>query len=538
MAKQIKFGQEARQSLLKGVNVLADSVCTTLGPKGRNVAIDKKWGGPVVLHDGVSVAKEIELEDPFENMGCQLVKEASSKTNDVAGDGTTTATCLAQAIINKGLQNVAAGANPMIIRKGLEKGLEIVVNELSKIKKDIKADDKESIKQVATISAGDESIGDVIAESIIKVGKDGVITCEEGNGMGIEIKETFGMEYDSGFVSPYFSTNPETLESVVEKPHIIITDKKITSINEILPFIDKLLKITRNFVIIADEVSGDALSALIINKMKGVFNISAVKAPAFGDRRKDMLEDIAIVTGGKVISEDLNLKFSDIDPVEYCGQASSIISSKDSTKIIGGMGNKEDIDNRVANIKKLITKTTSDYDREKLQERMSKLAGGVIVIRVGGATEVEMKDRLERVRDAIGATKAAVDDGILPGGGVSLIKCAMELAKFKLENREEQLGLDILGYALEQPTRILAKNSGEDSGYIVSFIRERLASDPELYLGYDAIDGKFCSMLEYGIIDPFKVAKSALINAVSVGMMILTTDVLVTNIPESNKEEK
>ena len=534
MAKQIKFKQEARQSLLNGINILADAVITTLGPKGRNVAIDKKWGGPTVLHDGVSVAKEIELEDPFENMGAQLIKEAASKTNDIAGDGTTTATVLAQAIANKGLQNVAAGANPMIIRRGLEKGLQEVIKDLDSQKREIKIDDKDSIEQVATISSGDVEIGKKIAESVVKVGKDGLISAEAGKGMALETKETSGMEFDQGFLSPYFATNTESMEAIVEKPYIVITDKRISSLQEIIPFLEKLVKLTKNFVIIADEIEGEALAALVVNKIRGTFNVLAVKAPGFGDRRKAMLEDIAILTGGQVISEDLGLKFESIEPQEYCGQADSITSDKDKTRILGGNGLETDIKSRVSQLKSQMTKSISDYDRSKIAERISKLVGGAIVIQVGGATEVEMKERLERVKDAIEATKAAVEEGILPGGGVALLRASLILSNIKGDNAEEQVGIDILKYALEQPVRMLAQNSGEDGGYILNKIRDALKADKKSDIGYNAATGEVESMSKAGIIDPAKVTKSALTNAVSVGTMILTTDVLITDIPKDD----
>ena len=534
MAKQLKFGAEARQSLLNGINTLADAVITTLGPKGRNVAIDKKWGGPTVIHDGVSVAKEIELENPYENMGAQLIKEAASKTNDVAGDGTTTATVLAQAIANKGLQNVAAGANPMIVRRGLEKGLAAVLKELDGMKKDIKADDKESIEQVATISAGDSEIGKRIAEAVVKVGRDGLITAEEGKGLFLETKETSGMEFDQGFLSPYFATNTETMEAIIDNPYIVITDKKISSIQEILPFLEKLVKLTKNFVIIADDIDGEALATLVVNKIRGTFNVLAVKAPGFGDRRKAMLEDIAVLTNGQVISEDLGIKFDTAEPSDYCGRADSVTADKDKTRILGGAGAEVDIKNRVSQLRAQMSKTDSDYDQEKFQERISKLVGGAIVLQVGGATEVEMKERLERVKDAIDATKAAVEEGILPGGGVALLKASLKLDEVKANNDEEKVGLDILKYALEQPIRRLAQNSGEDAGYIFNLIKDNVAKDPKSDYGYNAATGKMESMVKAGILDPAKVTKSALTNAVSVSTMILTTDVLITDAPEKS----
>lgn len=532
MAKQLKFGADARQSLLKGVNTLADAVATTLGPKGRNVAIEKKWGGPTVIHDGVSVAKEIDLQDPYENMGAQLVKEAASKTNDAAGDGTTTSTVLAQAIVNKGLQNVAAGANPMIVRRGLEKALEVVIKELDNMKKDIKIDDQASIEKVATISAASEEIGKEIAAAVVKVGRDGLITAEEGKGMALETKETSGMEFDNGFLSAYFATDTEKMEALVDHPYIVITDKKISSIQDILPFLEKLVKLTKSFVIIAEDIDAEALATLVVNKLRGTFNVLAVKAPGFGDRRKAMLEDIAILTGGKVIAEDLGIKFENVDPEEYCGRADSVMADKDKTRIIGGQGPQSDINARVAQIRTQLDKSTSDYDKENYQQRIAKLVGGAIVIQVGGATEVEMKERLERVKDAIDATKAAVEEGILPGGGISLLKASFALDKVKTDSEEEQVGVNILKFALEQPIRKLALNCGEDPGYVLSKIKDALDTDSKSDIGYHAVSGEFVSMTKAGILDPAKVTKSALTNAVSVGTMILTTDVLVADIPE------
>ncbi|MFA6518067.1 MAG: chaperonin GroEL [Candidatus Shapirobacteria bacterium] len=535
MPKQLQFGANARQSLLNGINILAAAVTTTLGPKGRNVALDKKWGGPSIVHDGVTVAKEIELKDVYQNMGAQLLKEAATKTNDKAGDGTTTATLLAQAIANKGLQNVTAGANPMMIRKGLEKGLKAILEELDRMKKTIKINDKAEITNVATISAGDSDIGQKIADAVVKVGRDGLISAEEGKGLEIDTKETTGMEFDQGFLSPYFVTNTERMEATIEKPYIIITDKKISSIQDILPFLEKLIKLTKNFVIIAEDIDGEALATLVVNKLRGTFNVLAIKAPGFGDRRKAMLEDIAVLTGGQVISEDIGAKFDTIDPVQYCGQADSIVADKDNTKIIGGGGSQADVDARVAQLKVQVDKTTSDYDKEKLQERIAKLVGGAIVLEVGGATEVEMKEKLERVKDAIGATKAAVEEGILPGGGIALLKAIKALSAIKCDNDEEKVGLSILKFALEQPVRKLAENSGEDAGFVVNKIREALEADPKSDFGYNAATGEFGSMTKFGVLDPAKVTKSALTNAVSVGTMILTTDVLIADMPEEPK---
>jgi chaperonin GroEL len=537
MAKQLKFGQEARQALLKGINKMADAVVTTLGPKGRNVAIAKSWGAPTIIHDGVTVAKEIELRDPFENMGAQLVKEAASKTNDIAGDGTTSSTLLTQAIANKGLQNVAAGANPMILRKGLEKGLKVVIEELDKMKTEIKMDDIESIENVATISAGDVEIGKKIAEAVIKVGKDGLITADEGKSLSIETKETSGMEFDQGFLSAYFATNTESMEASIDNPYIMITDKKISSIQEILPFLEKLVKLTKNFVIIAEDIDGEALTTLVINKLRGTFNVLAVKAPGFGDRRKAMLEDIAVLTGGTVISNDTGAKFETIEPEEYCGKADSVVSNKDRTRILGGKEkNPGEIEKRVAQLRTQIKNTDSDYDREKMQERIAKLIGGAIVLEVGGATEMEMKEKLERVKDAIEATKAAVEEGILPGGGIALLRASFALDGLKGDNEEEQVGINILKYALEQPVRMLAQNCGEDGGYILNIVKDQLKKDAKSDYGYNAATGKMESMIKAGVLDPAKVTKSALVNAVSAGQMILTTEVLVADIPEKKAE--
>ncbi|HEX8924032.1 MAG TPA: chaperonin GroEL, partial [Patescibacteria group bacterium] len=416
------------------------------------------------------------------------------------------------------------------------KGLEAVLNELDKMKKEIKIDDKASIEHVATISAGNSEIGQKIADAVVKVGRDGLITAEEGKGLGLEAKETSGMEFDQGFLSAYFATNTESMESVVDHPYIVITDKKITSIQEILPFLEKLVKLTKNFVIIADDVEAEALTTLVVNKLRGTFNALAVKAPGFGDRRKAMLEDIAILTGGRVISEDVGAKFDTVDPMEYCGQADSVVADKDKTRILGGAGSEADVKARVAQLRSLMEKTTSDYDREKIQERIAKLSGGAIVLQVGGATEVEMKERLERVKDAIDATKAAVEEGILPGGGVALLKASQVLDSVKTANDEEKVGITILKYALEQPVRMLADNSGEDGGYILNKILDAIKADPKSDIGYNAATGSMESMIKAGVLDPVKVTKSALTNAVSVGTMILTTDVLITDAPE--KEPK
>ena len=530
MAKQIKYSDEAREAILKGAQILAKTVGTTLGPRGRNVAIDRKWGSPNVVHDGVTVAKEIELEDPFENMGAQLIKEAAEKTNDNAGDGTTTSTVLAQAIIAEGMKNITAGANPMILRRGLEKGSEAVVACLKEIAKPVKGNS--DIEQVATISAGDEAIGKKIAEALAKVGRDGVISVEESKGWDLEIEYKEGMEFDNGYVSPYFVTNPETMEAEVENPYIIITDQKISAIADILPSLENLIKVSKNIVIIADEVEGEALATLVVNKLRGTFNILAVKAPGFGDRRKEMLEDIAILTGGTVISEETGRKLDAIK-VEDCGRAEKVWADKENCRIIGGKGNAADIKARVAQIRRQLEETDSDFDREKLEERLAKLAGGVAQINVGAATEVELSEKKERVKDAVEATKAAVEEGIIPGGGSSLIYAQKALDSLKGLNDEEAVGVKILRLALEQPTRLIARNSGEDDGYVVAKIKEEVfKNNSRADYGFNALTGEFGSMTQKGIIDPLKVTRLALQNAVSVGIMALTTEAMITDLPE------
>lgn len=533
MAKQIKYSDEAREAILKGAQILAKTVGTTLGPRGRNVAIDRKWGSPNVVHDGVTVAKEIELEDPFENMGAQLVKEAAEKTNDNAGDGTTTSTVLAQAIIAEGMKNITAGANPMILRRGLEKGSEAVVACLKEIAKPVKGNS--DIEQVATISAGDAAIGAKIAEALAKVGRDGVISVEESKGWDLEIEYKEGMEFDNGYVSPYFVSNPETMEAEIENPYIIITDQKISAIADILPSLENLIKVSKNIVIIADEVEGEALATLVVNKLRGTFNILAVKAPGFGDRRKEMLEDIAILTGGTVISEETGRKLDAIK-VEDCGRAEKVWADKENCRIIGGKGNAADIKARVAQIRRQLEETDSDFDREKLEERLAKLAGGVAQINVGAATEVELSEKKERVKDAVEATKAAVEEGIIPGGGSSLIYAQKALDNLKGLNDEEAVGVKILRLALEQPTRLIARNSGEDEGYVVAKIKEEVfKNNSRADYGFDALTGEFGSMTQRGIIDPLKVTRLALQNAVSVGIMALTTEAMITDLPQKEQ---
>ncbi len=528
MAKQLKYGKEARQSLINGINKLADAVVTTLGPKGRNVALDKKWGAPNVVHDGVSVAKEIDLEDPFENMGAQLVKEAASKTNDVAGDGTTTATLLAQSIINKGVTLVDAGANPMVLKTGIEKGVKEVIDEIERMSVKVKEGD---VAKVATISAQDERIGNLIAEALTKVGKDGVVTVEEGKGLELSIDYKEGMEFDKGYASAYFVTNPDRMEAEIEDPYILITDKKVSNIQEIVPFIENLVKVSKNLVIIADEIEGEALALLVVNKLKGTFNSLAIKAPGFGDRRKEMLEDIAILTGGTVISEDTGRKFESVT-VEDCGRADKVWADKENSRIIGGKGQKTAIIARISQIKKSIEDATSDFDKEKLQERLAKLAGGVAVINVGAATEIEMKDKKERVNDAVAATKAALEEGIVPGGGVTLLRARAALSKLKIKlTGDEKSGVDILYDSLAEPVRMIAKNAGENDALVLKKIEESKEAD----FGFDVMSGEYKSMIKSGIVDPTKVSRSAVQNAASVGMMVLTTEALVTDIPEKEK---
>lgn len=534
MAKQIVYGSQARTHLKSGVDKLADAVATTLGPKGRNVALDKKWGAPNVIHDGVSVAKEIELKDPFENMGAQLVKQAASKTADVAGDGTTTSTVLARAMVNEGIKMITAGANPMIMRRGIQKAGDYVVGELKKMAKDIKESD---ISNVATISAADQQLGQLIAEALKKVGKDGVVTVEEGRGLSTEIEYKEGMEFDKGYISPYFVTNPDRMEAEIESPYILVTDKKISSLQDLLPFLENLVKVSKNLVIIADDLDGEALATLVVNKLKGTFNTLAIKAPGFGDRRKEMLEDIAILTGATVISEDTGRKLESVT-VEDCGSADKVWADKETARIIGGKGDVSRIKARIAQIKRAIDATTSDFDKEKLQERLAKLTGGVAVINVGAATEVELKDKKERVNDAVAATKAALEEGIVPGGSVALLDVARRMNTSDLEKskaaRDEVFGYEIVKNALEAPFVQLMHNAGLDAGQLIAKARTAAATG----LGFDVLSldseekAQPIDMLKAGIIDPVKVVRTAVENAVSVAMMILTTEALVADLPE------
>ncbi|MGE5618381.1 MAG: chaperonin GroEL [Sphingomonadaceae bacterium] len=531
-AKKLAYDENARQSLKRGMDILAEAVKTTLGPKGRNVALDKKWGAPTVTHDGVTVAKEIELKDPFENMGAQLLKEAATKTNDVAGDGTTTATVLAQAIVNEGLKNVAAGSNPMLLKRGIEKASAAVVAEIKAMSMPVKG--KEEIADIATISAADPEIGDLIAEVMDKVGKDGVITVEEGRGLRFETEYTEGMQFDRGYISAYFITNPDRMEAVLEEPYILITDKKISAIADILPVLEKIVQTgKKELLIVAEDVEGEALATLVVNKLRGTLNVLAVKAPGFGDRRKAMLEDIAILTGGKVISEEVGRKL-DSAQIGDLGQARRVVANKDETTIIEGKGKADAIQGRIKQIKSQIEETTSDYDREKLQERMAKLSGGVAVIKVGAATEVELKERKHRVEDALSATRAAVEEGIVPGGGVALVNAIAGLDKLQLEG-DEAIGAQMLRRALEEPMRQIAKNAGMDGSVVVEAVRRLQQEKGDKNLGYDVMSGNYTNMVESGIIDPAKVTRSAVENAASIAAMVLTTEALVTEVPEKEK---
>jgi len=526
MAKQIIFGEDVRRSLKKGVDVLAAAVRVTLGPKGHPVALDRKWGAPTVIDDGVTIAKEIELPDAFENMGVQLVKEASSKTNDAAGDGTTTSTVLAWAIISEGFKNIAAGADPIGLKHGIEKATDVVVDELKRASTPVKG--KEQIVQVATITAKDNEIGNLIASVMEKVGKDGVITIEESKGTKFETEYVEGMQFDRGYVSAYFVTDAARMEATLEDPYIMITDKKISSIQEILPSLERILQATKNLLIIADDVDGEALATLVVNKLRGTLNVIAVKAPGFGDRRKAMLEDIAILTGGKVISEDVGRKLDSIT-AEDLGRARRVEVNKDKTTIIEGKGAAKEIKDRIKQLKAQIEETESDFDREKLQERQARLAGGVAVIKVGAATETEMKEKKHRVEDALSATRAAVEEGILPGGGIGLLNALPALDKLAVSG-DEATGVGIIRKAVEEPIRWIANNAGRDGAVIVDTVKKSAKGE-----GYNAETDKFGNMVEMGIIDPTKVVRSALVNAASIANMVLVTESLIADIPEKDK---
>ncbi len=526
MAKQILFAEDARHALERGVNTLADAVKVTLGPKGRNVVLDKKYGSPTITNDGVTIAKEIELENPFENMGAQLAKEVATKTNDIAGDGTTTATLLAQAMVREGLKNVAAGANPMILKKGIEKAVAAVVTEIKKVSKPV--DSKQDITHVASISAADEEIGALIAEAMEKVGKDGVITVEESQTFGTNLEVVEGMQFDRGYVSPYMTTDTERMEAVLDEPYILLTDKKISMIKDLLPILEKIIQRGKPLLIIAEDVEGEALATLVVNKLRGVLNVVAVKAPGFGDRRKAMLSDIATVIGGQVVSEEVGLTLENAT-VEMLGTARQVKITKEETTIVDGRGDAQEIKNRINQIKVQIEDTSSDYDREKLQERLAKLSGGVAVIQVGAATETEMKEKKHRIEDALSATRAAVEEGVVPGGGVTLLQIAPVLDKIQ-ENGDVATGIQLVRKALSEPLRQISYNAGVEGSVIVEKV-----SSLEFGKGYNALTNQFVNMVEAGIVDPAKVTRSALQNAASIAAMLLTTECLVTDLPEKEK---
>ena len=531
MPKQLTFTEDARKSLKRGVDQMANAVKTTLGPKGRNVAVDKKFGAPTVTHDGVTVAREIELEDPFENMGAQLLKEAATKTNDIAGDGTTTSIVLAQAMVHEGMKNIAAGANPMLLKRGLEKAVVAVVDELKKQAVEVKG--KEQIGQIAGISAADEQIGQLISEVMDKVGRDGVITVEESKTLQFETEYVEGMQIDRGYISAYFVTNADRMEATIEDPYILITDKKISAITDVLPVLEKIVQVSKNFVIVAEDVDGEALATLVVNKLRGTLNVLAVKAPGFGDRRKAMLEDIAILTGGKVISEETGRKL-DATTVQDLGRCRRVTSNKDDTTFVEGHGSQESIASRVKQIKAQVEETTSDFDKEKLNERLAKLAGGVAVIKVGAATEIELKEKKHRVEDALSAARAAVEEGILPGGEVSLLNAVKALDGVKAAG-DELTGVNILRRSLEEPFRQLAFNAGQDASVLLEAIKRKQAESKKGTWGYDVIKNEVVDLFETGVIDPLKVTRSALENAASVAAMILTTEALITDLPEKDK---
>ncbi|MBI5031246.1 MAG: chaperonin GroEL [Chloroflexi bacterium] len=532
-AKQLAFSEEARRHLKIGVDAMANAVKTTLGPKGRNVALDKKFGAPTITHDGVTVAKEIELENPYENMGAQLLKEAATKTNDVAGDGTTTATVLAQTIVNEGLKNVAAGANPMLLKRGIEKGTAVLVEAIKKSATPVKG--KEEIANVAAISAADPEIGKLLADVMDKVGKDGVITVEESKtGLAFETEYVEGMQIDRGYISPYFVTNPERMEAVLENVYILITDKKISAHTDIVPLLEKLVQMgKRELIIVAEDVDGEALATLVLNKLRGMLNVIAIKAPGFGDRRKDMLRDMAILTGGNVITEEMGRKLETAQ-ISDLGTARKVIATKDDTTFIEGAGSDKDIKGRINEIKAQIDKTTSDYDREKLQERLAKLAGGVAVIRVGAATETELKEKKHRVEDALSATRAAVEEGIVPGGGVALINVISALDSIH-ETGDVATGVAILRRALEEPLRQLAENAGHDGAVVIQDVRRMQKEKGSNHYGFDVLAEDYVDLVANGIIDPAKVTRSGVENAASIAAMILTTEALVTDMPEKDK---
>ncbi len=524
MAKQLVFDETARRSLKRGVDRLAEAVKVTIGPKGRNVVLDKKFGAPTITNDGVTIARDIELEDPFENMGAQLLKEVATKTDDVAGDGTTTAVVLGQAMINEGIRNVTAGANPMLIRIGIEKAVEAVVAEIKKQSRPI--DSREEIAAIATISAADPEVGEIIAEVMDKVGKDGVVTVEEGQSLGLEKEYTEGMQFDRGYISAYFVTNADRMETVLDNPRILITDKKISAVPDMLPALEKVVQIGRPLLIIAEDVDGEALATLVVNKLKGTIQVLGVKAPGFGDRRKEMLRDIAILTGGTVISEEIGRKLDSVT-MEDLGEARRVVATKDDTTIVEGSGSADAIKARMSQIKAQIEETTSDYDREKLQERLAKLSGGVAVIKVGAATEVELKEKKHRIEDALSTVRAGIEEGMVAGGGATLLHCQAVLEKLKLDEPDAQVGVDIVRRALEYPIRQIADNAGAHGEVIVDQVRGM-----KVGFGYDALRGEFGDMFEKGIVDAAKVTRSALENAASIAKMVLTTETLITDLPE------
>ena len=534
MAKQLVFSEEARRKLKTGIDVVVKSVATTLGPKGRNVALDRKFGSPTITHDGVTVAKEIELEDPFENMGAQLLKEAATKTNDIAGDGTTTSTVLAHAIVTEGLKNLAAGANPMLLKRGIESAAKAVSDAI--IEQAIDITTKAEIGNVATISAQDREIGELIAEVMDKVGKDGVITVEESRGLQFETEYVEGMQFDRGYISPYFVTDPENMEAVIEEPNILVYDKKVSAASDIVPLLEKLVQVgKRELLIIAEDIDGEALATLVLNKLRGMLNVLAVKAPGFGDRRKAMLQDIATLTGATVISEETGRKLETVT-IEDLGQAEKVVSTKDDTTVVGGKGDSSAIKGRIEQIRVEIENSTSDYDREKLQERLAKLSGGVAIIRVGAATETELKEKKHRVEDALSATRAAVEEGIVPGGGVALINAMGALDSLEMESADAQIGVKIVRNALEIPLRKIAANAGQDGSVVLEHVRQAQAKESNNQIGYDVLTEQYVDMVEGGVIDPAKVTRGALENAASIAAMILTTEALITDIPEKEPE--
>jgi len=530
MAKQLLFSEEARRALKAGIDVVVKSVATTLGPKGRNVALDRKFGSPTITHDGVTVAKEIELENPFENMGAQLLKEAATKTNDIAGDGTTTSTVLAHAIVTEGLKNLAAGANPMMLKRGIEAASKAVANAI--VDQAIDITTKEEIANVATISAQDREIGELIAEVMDKVGKDGVITVEESRGLEFEQEYVEGMQFDRGYISPYFVTDAENMQAEIEEPYVLVYDKKISVAADIVPLLEKLVQVgKRDLLIISEDIDGEALATLVLNKLRGMLNVLAVKAPGFGDRRKAMLQDIAILTGASVISEETGRKLETVT-IEDLGQAEKVVSTKDDTTLVGGKGDASAIKGRIEQIRVEIDNSTSDYDREKLQERLAKLSGGVAIIRVGAATETELKEKKHRVEDALSATRAAVEEGIVPGGGVALINAMSALDGLKMESVDAQIGVKIVHDALEIPMRKIAENSGRDGSVVVENVRQAQKREDNKQIGYDVLAEEYLDMVHGGVIDPAKVTRGALENAASIAAMILTTEALITDIPE------